>query len=161
MTDLAASARALTDTELIELRAIINAEQGLRSERAERQREYETWLASAETLAELSGEVAFTPVPHFGHLPGQVVTYEDGRWRNVSGAYLTASPADYPLGWARIIPEDEADTVPSWVEGETVQAGDLRAFDGAVYAAIQPHTTQAGWQPPAVPALWVAQETTA
>ena len=34
-------------------------------------------------------------------------------------------------------------------------AGDRRRHDGKVYKCLQAHTSQAGWEPPAVPALWV------
>lgn len=42
-----------------------------------------------------------------------------------------------------------------WVAGEAVVAGDRRWYDAIEYEAVQPHTTQAGWEPPNVPALWV------
>lgn len=47
-----------------------------------------------------------------------------------------------------------APAAPAWKAGEAVKAGDLRTHGGTVYAVIQPHTTQTGWEPPAVPALW-------
>jgi len=48
-----------------------------------------------------------------------------------------------------------------WVANEEVIAGDTRTFDGNTYECIQSHTTQEGWQPPNVPALWklVVQQT--
>ena len=33
--------------------------------------------------------------------------------------------------------------------------GDRRRHDGKVYKCLQAHTSQAGWEPPVVPALWV------
>ena len=41
-----------------------------------------------------------------------------------------------------------------WRAGEAVKAGDLREHSGIAYAVVQPHTTQTGWEPPVVPALW-------
>lgn len=41
-----------------------------------------------------------------------------------------------------------------WRPGEAVKVGDLRAWDGTVVEAIQPHTTQADWAPNTTPALW-------
>ena len=41
-----------------------------------------------------------------------------------------------------------------WVPSETVDVGTLREYYGSTYRAIQGHTTQEGWQPPNVPALW-------
>lgn len=47
-----------------------------------------------------------------------------------------------------------APTAAAWKAGEAVKAGDLRSHGGTVYAAIQGHRTQNGWEPPVVPALW-------
>jgi len=41
-----------------------------------------------------------------------------------------------------------------WAAGEAVEVGDQRTFEGSTYEVIQAHTTQAGWEPPNVPALW-------
>jgi hypothetical protein len=43
---------------------------------------------------------------------------------------------------------------PAWAAGQAVTAGTYRAYQGKTYRAIQGHTTQAGWEPPNVPALW-------
>lgn len=50
--------------------------------------------------------------------------------------------------------EQKLDIVPAWQPGETVAPGDRREHDGTVYTAVQGHTTQADWHPPAVPAPW-------
>lgn len=50
--------------------------------------------------------------------------------------------------------EPPVDDVLPWIAGETVVAGDLRSYEGVTYSCIQGHTTQTGWHPPAVPALW-------
>lgn len=63
----------------------------------------------------------------------------DGLWEDVTDD----APAPEPVPSA-----------PEWKAGESVKAGDLRTHGGAVYEVIQPHTTQAGWEPPVVPALW-------
>ena len=45
-------------------------------------------------------------------------------------------------------------------EADTKYAvGDRRRHDGKVYKCLQAHTSQAGWEPPAVPALWVVINT--
>jgi len=41
-----------------------------------------------------------------------------------------------------------------WVAGEQVNVGDQRTYQGTTYTVLQAHTTQAGWEPPNVPALW-------
>jgi hypothetical protein len=43
---------------------------------------------------------------------------------------------------------------PEWTEGEAIQEGDIRSYKGQIYEIVQPHTTQAGWEPDVTPALW-------
>lgn len=55
--------------------------------------------------------------------------------------------------------DDQLDTVtylyPEWSpDGVGVVAGELQRVDGVLYRCLQPHTTQADWRPPDVPALW-------
>lgn len=47
-----------------------------------------------------------------------------------------------------------APKVAEWKPGTTVKPGERYTHQGATYEVIQGHTTQAGWEPPAVPALW-------
>jgi len=47
-------------------------------------------------------------------------------------------------------PESDA-----WRVGESVNIGDIRTYKGNTYSCRQAHTTQAGWTPPVVPALWL------
>lgn len=42
----------------------------------------------------------------------------------------------------------------AWAPGQVVAVDDLRAYQGTTYRCVQAHTTQAGWEPPNVPALW-------
>jgi len=42
-----------------------------------------------------------------------------------------------------------------WAEGESLQIGNIRKFEGNRYVVIQAHTTQADWTPPLVPALFL------
>lgn len=52
-------------------------------------------------------------------------------------------------------PADETEpATPEWKPGTTVKPGERYTHQGATYEVIQGHTTQAGWEPPAVPALW-------
>lgn len=89
--------------------------------------------------------------------PGGRLLDADGvEWVNQSGAWLsphTAGPKDYAMGWRTAVPPDPGTAEP-WEAGETVTAGDLREHAGITYRCIQGHTTQAGWEPPNVPALW-------
>lgn len=56
------------------------------------------------------------------------------------------------------LPDEEAlgavELFPAW-EPETEYAVQVRVrYDGKLYRCEQAHTSQAGWEPPAVPALW-------
>lgn len=87
--------------------------------------------------------------------PGVKITWADGQtWQNVSGAWLpkTATPATYPLGWRQLtgLPAN----VAAWKAGTAYKLGDLASYEGKTYRAIQGHTAQAGWEPPAVASLW-------
>ena len=46
--------------------------------------------------------------------------------------------------------------VPEWEPGVAYAVGDQASYDGTVYECIQAHTSQIGWEPPNVPALWEA-----
>jgi hypothetical protein len=56
------------------------------------------------------------------------------------------------------LPDDDLDAVtylfPEWLPGVAVEIAHKARFEGVLYEVIQAHTTQADWQPPAVPALW-------
>ena len=41
-----------------------------------------------------------------------------------------------------------------WVAGISVNVGEQLTYQGATYQVVQAHTTQVGWEPPNVPALW-------
>jgi chitodextrinase len=45
---------------------------------------------------------------------------------------------------------------PAWQAGHAYAAGDLVSYNGRNYRCIQAHTSQVGWEPPNVPALWAA-----
>lgn len=62
------------------------------------------------------------------------------------------TPPAVPALWA--IQGQGGDGPVGWVAGETVAVGDQRVFEGVTYEVIQAHTTQVGWEPPNVPALW-------
>ena len=51
-----------------------------------------------------------------------------------------------------------AQAIPGLIElgrkNQAVVVGDLRMYNGTQYRCRQAHTTQAGWEPTNVPALW-------
>ena len=88
---------------------------------------------------------------------GQRFVWTDGNvWEaNTGPLNSNATPDTWPQGYSQItgLPPD----VAPFVAGEAVKIGDLREYEGIVYRCIQAHTTQAGWTPPVVPALWTPQ----
>ena len=41
-----------------------------------------------------------------------------------------------------------------WIAGISVEVGEEFSYQGATYRVVQAHTTQTGWEPPIVGALW-------
>lgn len=41
-----------------------------------------------------------------------------------------------------------------WEVGKSLRVGDRVRYEGKLYQVVQAHTTQAGWEPPVVPALF-------
>ena len=54
--------------------------------------------------------------------------------------------------------DEQAELVPSifpvWAEGVTYAIGDRVRHEDVLYRCVQAHTSQAGWEPDATPALW-------
>jgi len=49
---------------------------------------------------------------------------------------------------------DGVELFPAWSVGTDYAAGIRVRYDGNLYRCEQAHTSQAGWEPPNVPALW-------
>lgn len=117
----------------------------------------------AETIAKayeeaVAQEAPTTEMPHGGWGPG--VKYKDADgiiYRNKSGAWLSAGPKEYPLGWSQESGLPDPSETAAWSPGVSVKAGELYSYQGKIYRVIQSHTTQSGWEPPSVPALWSEQ----
>ncbi len=60
------------------------------------------------------------------------------------------------------LPDEDAleavELFPAWMAGETTginyAVGDRVRYGGKLYKCVQAHTSQTGWEPPNVPALW-------
>ncbi|MDK1474951.1 alpha-lytic protease prodomain-containing protein [Streptomyces sp. 549] len=51
-------------------------------------------------------------------------------------------------------PGDPGEPGGTWAVGTVYKVGDRVTYGGATYRCLQAHQAQAGWTPPAVPALW-------
>ena len=89
---------------------------------------------------------------------GDVFTYKGALWRCIQ-AHTTQGgwqPDKTPALWHRVEVVAEG-TVRVWAAGIDYVAGDEVAYPDAedeLYVCQQAHTSQAGWEPPGVPALW-------
>lgn len=55
--------------------------------------------------------------------------------------------------------ESVTDLFPAWEPDTAYAVGDRRRYDDLLYRCVQAHTSEIGWEPPAVPALWVRTST--
>jgi protocatechuate 3,4-dioxygenase beta subunit len=70
---------------------------------------------------------------------------------------LAQQPTPSPTPTPTPTPVPSPSPTPSgqpWAPGTAYQPGDRVTYDGASYLCLQAHTALAGWEPPAVPALW-------
>ena len=127
-------------------------------------------VAAAQEMVEVivdqyAQDVAGAPAQGVDDIPvggvvgpgGRILDADGVEWQNVSGAWLsphTAGPAQYPLGWSRAGDSAVVDAPDGDGEAHAYQVGDLVSYGGVVYRVIQAHTSQAGWTPDQVPALY-------
>ncbi|WP_430754613.1 carbohydrate-binding protein [Micrococcus luteus] len=154
-----------TDADLDRLRVAVLAEQERRYRLATAERRAEELAAQYHA----DKEVELPPLPegkhrdwaqptgaHDAYPVGAVVAHSGKVWKNTTPANVW-EPGTGTL-WKDVTANaptpEPAPSAPPWRAGQAVKAGDLREHDGVVYAVVQPHTTQTGWEPPAVPALW-------
>ncbi len=53
--------------------------------------------------------------------------------------------------------EDAEDVIDAWAASTAYYVGDAVIYEDSEYECVQSHTSQAGWEPPNVPALWKAK----
>jgi chitodextrinase len=101
---------------------------------------------TVEQAAELFDEVSILDVPKY-----------NGALKQQQAVLAAALGVDA----AQELHEEPSDAAPAWEAGEFIRAGQVRTFGGVLqgpdeyYRCVQGHVTQPGWEPPAVPALWV------
>lgn len=107
------------------------------------------------------------PVGAFDAWPvGAVVAHAGKRWCNILPKVNVWEPGnDGPVpAWEELRepePPSDGQTPPIdepaprvWAPGIGYVTGEVVTHDGATYRVVQAHTSQTGWEPPAVPALW-------
>ena len=73
---------------------------------------------------------------------------------NVLGLLLRSVVADGKLTDEELLSVQPALEGRVWQTGLSVQIGDVYSYAGFLWRCIQAHTTQTGWEPDKVPALW-------
>jgi len=118
-------------------------------------------LVGTNTLDSLSDEeLDAVSNLYRGWVVGEQVTVDDLRkyngvlWKCIQAhtTQIDWTPDVVPALWVRY--REPSGGVQEWIAGEQVAVGDQRTYEGTTYEVIQAHTTQAGWEPPNVPALW-------
>lgn len=89
---------------------------------------------------------------HDAYRVGQRVTYNGATWENTSAANVFAPGV---FGWTNLAP---VPPTSAWAVGVAYKVNDLVTYQGSTYKCVQAHTSQVGWTPTAVPALWQLQE---
>ena len=90
------------------------------------------------------------------NLMGDEWEHERVSWDGSAVTVTALSPEEY-LDIDLSDPEPEPEPEPSvreWAAGMGVAAGERIRYEGVVYVVVQAHTTQDGWRPDAVPALY-------
>lgn len=103
---------------------------------------------------------------HDAYRQGEKITHNGTVYVSVID-FNVWSPEAYAAGWAvegeepdtplePIQPDDavEPEPVEEWRPGMAVQVGQLLAHNGSTWRVRQAHTTQAGWEPAGLPALF-------
>ena len=79
---------------------------------------------------------------------------------NVLGLLLRSAVADGKLTDEELLSVQPALEGRVWQAGLSVQIGDVYSYAGFLWRCLQAHTTQTGWEPDKVPALWRKVEIT-
>lgn len=117
---------------------------------------------TAETLADVGAWPAWVqPTGAFDAYPqGRVVAHGGALWRSITPANVWEPGGEGASTlWEKVTASQAgtvpaAPTVPEWAAGVAYKVGDKVTYGGAVYQCVQTHTSQTGWDPASVPALW-------
>jgi len=96
----------------------------------------------------------FPPLPSSGFLEvGRIFSYNNGAVMvRQSHERTIYTPEETPALFSFY--RDNASAELAWMEGEKVEAGWKRTFNGKTYECLQAHQTQVGWEPTNASALW-------
>ena len=83
---------------------------------------------------------------------GDLVSFGSDVYRCIIAHHSSVGwdPANVPALWERVAEEGEV----AWHAQTAYTGGDIVEYNGNVYECVIGHTSQPGWTPSAVPALW-------
>jgi hypothetical protein len=95
---------------------------------------------------------------HNAYALGATVTHNGKTWENLTPANVwqsgnTADPQSYRW-WREVVADPGPGTQPWDGNGRAYKVGDLVTYQGLTYEVLQAHTSQPGWTPTIVPALY-------
>jgi hypothetical protein len=101
------------------------------------------------------GDLTWSDAGEMLHV-GDVRTYQGDDYvvRQAHQALPGREPDVYTAGWWRMKPVGDGGAVPEWQDQTDYEVGDRVTYQGTEYECLQAHTSQVGWEPPNVPALW-------
>lgn len=77
-----------------------------------------------------------------------------GQFAGTSGGGPTPTPSTTTTVTPSPTPTGTPVGIPAWQAWTHYNVGDEVTYNGTVYSCIQAHTSEPGWEPPNVPALW-------
>ena len=93
---------------------------------------------------------------HDSYDAGVQVSYEGSLWESDVDGNVWEPPTQWTLVQETVGITGDTSSVAGWEPGVDYAVGDQASYDGTIYKCIQAHTSQVGWEPPNVPALWEA-----
>ena len=149
-----------TDAELHDLGAAVTHELNLRAAREGAAQRVDNITRDLLRTEGMQPGEAWTE-QLLGYPEGWIVTHNGRTYRSLirSNVWEPGNTADpqYYRWWEDITPEPplEPGETPEWDgEGHAYTVGDVVTYEGVEYECTQGHTSQPGWTPPAVAALW-------
>ena len=152
---------ALDDTELSDVRGLINDVYQKRREAGQAEEEILRNLQILQNHAGttiINGRPWIQPIGAHDAYPLESTVVHEGHLWESDHPFNVWEPGTGDLwvdkGEASTPDPLPVDDYPAWAPNISVSVGDVYTHNGVAYSAVQAHTTQAGWEPPAVPALW-------
>jgi hypothetical protein len=152
--------RPLTAEEVTRWTPVVDREAARRSAEQEIARLTALPLLQAETLTDAQIQAIAAAweswEPGVAYAVGDVVEFGGSLWevRQAHTSQADWEPPDVLALFQRFRGAEDPDVTPEWAPATPYAVDDLVTYGGTTYRCLQAHTSQPGWEPPNVPALW-------